>query len=113
MAKTKQTLNISNIETLPDLVRILSIIFDDLLTQFNGKLDFDENIRTKLVSTTFPIANQSLTIVHNLQRTPQGYINVGSNVPATLYNSNGAGDFTDTVIILKSTAVARVQLLIF
>lgn len=109
--KVKTTQDVSNVDSLEDLVRYTGKVFGDILTEFNGRVDFLDNCRTSLVSFTFTTANLEYSIPHTLSRVPQGYILVGASVAMSLYNGTSAN--TTSAIFLKSNAIGTASILIF
>jgi len=87
----------------------------DFIDEFNGKLDFGDNIRsfgpvTAEFSNTLPTK-----INHGLGRTPIGYFVVGLDAAAIVFNPDRTSfPWTDTQIFLQSdTASISARILIF
>lgn len=113
---------VNNISTLlqglravPDLARFTADAFNSLLTQFNGNLDFGDNIRTSgpiavEFSNTLPTK-----INHGLGRIPQGFFVTYLDRAAIIYTPNKSQfPWTDSQIYAQSnTSSAVANLLIF
>lgn len=106
---------IQGVNSIEGLRRFVANALDSILTQFNGKLDFGDNIRSfgpvaVEFSNTLP-----MKINHGLGRTPIGYFVVGLSAAAIVFNPDRASfPWTDTQIFLQSnTASIDAQILIF
>ena len=111
MGKLKQQYNLSNLLTVDDLIRFLSQITDEYATVVNGQLQFDQNLKTSTVDVRFTAANTQVSVPHGLARVPTGYIQAKSNVAARIYD--GGSTNTDSVLYLKSDAIANVKVIVF
>lgn len=111
MSKVRDNFNYSNLSTLDDLKRFLSVFLDNLTPIVNGNIEFDLNIKTKTVTANFLTANTELEVTHNLGRVPVGYLLAQSNVSTTLFN--GVSTNTDSKIYLKSSAIANTTIIVF
>lgn len=111
VSKLKNQFNISQLKTTDEIVRFLTMILEELTIQFNGKIDFDSNIRTSLVDVSFTTANAEKPITHTLDRVPLGYILAKSNVAVRLYD--GATTNTASTIYIKADAISTTKVLIF
>jgi hypothetical protein len=107
--KTVQTT--SNLTTIEDLGRFVSISLSDIIDAINGRLGFIDNIQSKLVDVDFNLVNTNIEIHHGLPFVPNGYFVVQANAPVSVYS--GDGDATSTIIFLKSDAIAKVKILFF
>jgi len=74
-------------------------------------LQFDQNLKTSTVDVSFTAANTQVPINHGLGRVPTGYIQAKSNVAARVYDGGSAN--TDSVLYLKSDAIANVKVIVF
>ncbi len=106
--KTIQTL--SNIETLEDLIKFVSIGFDDVVNTVNGNLGFD-NMSVFMLDAAFAAPNAEITFEHKLGRVPAGYLVKGLTAALTVYD--GATANTADKIYLKSSAAGTARLIIF
>lgn len=82
-----------------------------LIFIINGQIDLVDNCTTSFVSVNFSTANQTLAVMHTLNRVPKGYFVVGSNVGVYVFAGNGTN--TTRAIYLQASAVSNVNLLIF
>ncbi len=106
--KTIQTL--SNIETLEELIKFVSISFDDVVNVVNGNIGFD-NLGVFMLNATFSAANAEITFEHKLGRAPSGYLVKGLTAAMTVYDGVTAN--TADKIYLKSSAAGTARLIIF
>lgn len=106
---------VQGLKSVPDLARFVASALDAILTQFNGKIDFGDNVRTfgpvtVVFSTTLPTK-----INHELGRTPVGYFITSADRVVSVYTPNKTSfPWNDTQIFVQSnTASASVDILIF
>jgi len=111
MGKLKTQFNLSSLKTTDELVRFLSQMTDEIYQVVNGQLQFDQNLKTSTVDVSFTAANTQVPINHGLGRVPTGYIQAKSNVAARVYDGGSAN--TDSVLYLKSDAIANVKVIVF
>jgi hypothetical protein len=98
-----------NLTNVSDLARFLSIFQTSAINTINGNVEFGVNIKSTIVTTTLS-NGKSVTVAHNLGRTPQGFILVGSNIAVNVYNTKASDG---TYIYPIGTAAANVTLLVF
>lgn len=106
---------IQGLKSVPELSRFVASALDAILTQFNGKIDFGDNVRT-FGPVTVVFSNTSPTkINHELGRTPVGYFVTSTDQVVSVYTPNKTSfPWTDTQIFIQSnTAGASVDVLIF
>lgn len=107
MAQVKDASGLQNV-TPTDLPRRVSIFLQAMVDQINGGIDFKFNLRSSsLLIFNFTAANSDLTIAHDLDGIPKGFIVVNTTVPARVYA--GSAGWTDKNITLRSDAVGTVQ----
>lgn len=111
MGRIRSSADLGNINDLDGLRRFISIFLNDTLTQVNGNLLFGDNIKTQILSITFPTANTEVVTVHSLGKVPNGYIKVGSEAAAVIYD--GTTENTSSNIYLRSTVATTVQVMVF
>ena len=110
--KIKGPQTISNTETLEDLRKFTDQIISQLVSVVNGKIDFDDNLDTSIVTFTFPAANTTYSVSHSLDRQPIGYSIIGKNISTDIYD--GVGSSTEKAIFLRSSvANATVKVMVF
>lgn len=113
MSKIRNIFNLSNLDTVDDLSRYLNVSVNELTNIINGKIEFVENILSARINVNFTSANSQFSISHSLNKTPVGYIQIGSNVACNVYDgTNGVSDWSDSLIFLKCNAIAQVRLII-
>lgn len=103
MAKLRNQINVSNLETIDDLSRFVSVVFDELYNQINGKLQITQNIQFVTVNASFPAANTQYAFAHDLGVVPTYYIAVTNPTGGVVYA--GTTPFTLNNIYLKNTVI--------
>ncbi len=112
---------INNVSTLlqgingvPELSRFIASALDAILTQFNGKIDFGDNIRTfGPVSVTFS-NTLPMKINHGLGRTPVGYFVTTRDSVINVYTPNQTSfPWTDTQIYLQVDVAGNASVMVF
>lgn len=112
MGRVKVPISCSNTEDLEQLRRFASKSISDIVDEFNGRIDFQENIRAKIHDIVFVDANADLRINHGLDYVPAGYIVASVSKAAIVYNGEQAS--TRAAIYLKCNAAnTKVKLIIF
>lgn len=111
MPLLKAISDVGNIDDWKDANRFVAQALAEVQSVSNGQLEFGVNLKTVLLEVNFTAANADLRIEHGLGKTPTGYILVKSNTGTSLYD--GSIPATESVIYLKSTAIAQVKILIF
>lgn len=101
----------SKIKTWEELKRWVAAWAVDITNQVNGNLDFNSNLRCKLVDVVFTAANTDKRIAHSLGKIPTGYILVKTTASANLYDGSIVADAD--IIVLKSTATFTGTILFF
>lgn len=102
---------VNNQVDLDSFRKYVQIFFTALINDYNGRISFTENCNTRLVTAVFPAANTELPVTHNLGFAPNGYIQVGSNVAVSVFDSTTAN--TGSILYVQANAAATVKLLIF
>ncbi len=105
---------VQNVKTLEDLRRYVASALDAIVAQFNGKLDFGDNIRSFGPVSILVNSAAPTKVIHGLGRVPQGYIatsmdivNVLTTPDKTLY------PWTSTQLFVQGLADGTVEILIF
>jgi hypothetical protein len=88
-----------------------SKLLNDLMSVFNGKIEFDLNILSQTVSVKFVNANTDLSVAHNLNKTGVKYIVASKSATCDVYN--GVTSSTTKTIYLRSTVATTVTLILF
>lgn len=101
MAKIGAQSDLSRIEELNDLIRLLSSWMNEVTPVINGKIEFDQNIRSQTVSVGFPSANTDTTVAHKLNKTGVNFLVVNKTAACDIYH--GAGTDTVNQIYLRSS----------
>lgn len=96
-----------------DLLRYLNLQDENLIAIFENGIRFDENFNASEVTfTSNAVANTEDAISHTLGKVPVGFLVIGLNKGAVLYN----GGTTDTAFLihLKSTVASTTfKILVF
>ena len=108
MAKVGVFSTLSNIRSVSEFMRFASTLMTKLTTEFNGQIDFVENIRAAgPYEIEFPDSSTVKTIEHNLGRLPDGFLVIDRDASAVIYRPSDARyEFTDKKIFLKASAAA-------
>lgn len=100
-----------SVETIEELRRFVSRSLEAITGQFNGRVDFGDNVRSSTV--TVLLRNEPTSVPHSLGRVPQGYIVIGQNAVGTVFRPSSAlFPWTETQLFLQSSTVAEYTLLI-
>lgn len=99
----------SNLKTLEDLIKVLSEYTGELTPIISGGIQFGDNIQSQTVSVKFLVANEDLSIGHNLERTGVNFIVTNKDVSTDIYHGVGA-DTTSTIFLRSTVAPANVTL---
>ena len=111
MSKIKTAQTTSNLQSWEELRRFISIQVDDIIGVVNGNLSFTDNFRAKFLTVNFPGAGVNVEVQHGLGFIPNGYLALGADAPASVYDGSGASN--GSVIFLKASGAANVRLMIF
>lgn len=111
MSKLTTSSDFSKITTWEELRRWVTQFCEDVKVQINGKIDFVSNISCDIIDVEFTAANTDVQVNHRLRRIPTGYFLVKTNVAAIIYDGSEAS--TDTMIMLKSSAIANCKIVVF
>lgn len=112
MGRIKVPQSVSNTMDLEGLRRFAAKTLSDVVDEFNGKIDFQENIRAKVHDIVFVNADADTRINHGLDYVPAGYIVASLSKAAIVYNGDQAS--TRASIFLKCNAAnTKVKLIIF
>lgn len=102
---------VQDVDSLEDLRRFTSKSFEALVTQFNGKTDFKDNIRADgpiLVSFT---STNPKNITHGLGRTPVGIILLGQSAAGSVITpSKTVYLWSETQIFLQVSAPMNISI---
>jgi len=110
--KIQDTFTVQNENTPEGLSRFLNIFSEDVRSVVNGNLNFQDNISCFITAVSFPTADVTVGIAHNLGRIPIGYVLIRSPAATILYDGSEA--FTRNTLSLRSTvALNNVTVLIF
>lgn len=110
-----RTFNIfSNLDTFENFQRFVSSFLGDIIAQFNGKLDFVENIRASgLHSVIFASSSDIQTVDHKLGLVPKGFLVVNPNAAQTVYKPSGSAyTWTDTKVYLQASGALTADIYI-
>lgn len=70
MGRVTAKVAVSNVQSLDDLKRYVSIALSDIALQINGGINFSDNISHRIIPFQFIEANLSYPIPHGLGRVP-------------------------------------------
>lgn len=105
MSKLTSSSDFGNLSTWEDLKRWVSIWAKDVDTQINGELDFNNNIKCKILICSFPATNVTYDFSHKLGRIPIGFVLVDTPTTSSGIVARGTTDWTTTTISLRCSDV--------
>lgn len=100
----------SNLEK-DEFRRIVSILLNAITSILNGGAVFSDNFSQSTQSVTFGAANTEVTVNHNIGRIPVGYLVLGNDSAATIYNGTTA--FSAQAIFLRASAPCTATIMLF
>lgn len=103
MPRLINQLNVSNLETVEEVARWSSVIFDQIFATANGRLQLSDNVEFITIAASFPAANTEYVFEHTLGRAPLYYLAVTNPTGGVVYAGSTA--FTSTNIYLKNTVI--------
>ena len=109
--KIKTTQNVANLKTLEELIRYCGKTFQDILAEFNGRVDLLDNCATELLDLTFTSSGVEVSSKHNLGRAPRGYLVAGASAAIQIYDGQSVN--TSEFIFFRANGAARAKVLIF
>lgn len=108
IVKTKADLG--NLKSLEDIIRYVAIFAKDIVQTVNGRLEFDQNMKSDTVDVTFDSANTEVEISHDLGKVPSGYLVAKASAACAIYDGDRRN--TATKIYLKSSDVSTVRIIV-
>lgn len=103
MAIVQSSVDFQNTST-DKLAVVVTRFLKLLVTQFNGNVQFTQNIKSSsLLTAKFTAANTDLVITHDLGQLPVGYLVVGLSAAMVVYTGSVA--WTSNTICLRSSVV--------
>lgn len=101
---------LQNVATWEDARRYVSEALTSILTQFNGKIDFGDNIRSAgPITVSFPNSSAVLAVSHSLGRIPTGYIILTQSAAGNVLVPAGANyAWTSSFMFLQASAAMNV-----
>lgn len=105
--------DLQNVATLEDLRRYTALALNGILAQFNGKIDFGDNVRTSgPIAISFVTPNATVSVNHTLGRTPIGYFVSGQDAAGSVLLANQAS-WTANTVFLTASAAMNAQVMLF
>lgn len=106
MAKIQRPFNLGQISDFVSFKRFLSGFVDAIALQFNGNVQFGENIRAAGPYVVgFTSSSNIRGVTHSLGTTPQGYLVLSQTASASLYAPSGVSyTWGSTLIYLQASA---------
>lgn len=104
--------NVSNLTDVKELGRFVQIAFDDIENIINGNIEFGQNINAKQIDVSFPSADTDTPFKHGLGRLPTGFLVVGADSPAIIYNSPTTNT-TDIIYLRCNAAGPNMKVLVY
>lgn len=103
--------DLTSIRTPEDFARFGSALLGQIITVMNGGLEFQSNIKSRIIGATFTAANTDTVFNHNLGYVPTGFIPIYKTAAGDIYT--GSLLWTQTTITLKCTTVVGTKLIVF
>lgn len=105
MGKVTLPSNLSNL-THGEFQRFASALLTQLVSEFNGRVEFQKNIRaTGPLVVGFTSASDIRGITHGLGIIPNGFLVANLSGPASIYQPSGASySWTNSTIYLRASA---------
>lgn len=111
MGKIKTPLTVSNTQTLEELRRYSSQVFDLIVDTINGRISLSDNIQATIKSVTFSGSGVTVSVDHGLGITPSGYFVVGSSTGIIVFDGNK--DSNGSQVYVQATGAGTAKILIF
>lgn len=102
---------VDRIEDTKEIVRFISIFFEQTKRIVNNGFTFQDNLDGKVLSVSFSAATTNQALAHGLGRVPLGYQVIRRSANITIYD--GTSPFTTSSIFLASSGAGNVTLLVF
>ena len=103
----------TNVQQVPptEFPRFVDLALQDIVRVVNGNIEFQNNVKCKLVSVNFSSANTDASVGHGLGKVPAGYI--VTSLTANMVVFNGSSGATKDTLTLQSSAPGTAGLLVF
>jgi len=111
MGKVTTPSNFSTVKTWEDLRRFAAQLCQDIVNQINGGLTFKDNIQNTELSAFFPLADKDVALTHTLGYVPSGFLVVGLDSAAIIYNSTAAN--ANQIFLKSSVASVTAKVRVF
>lgn len=110
MSKITASPALANVKA-EEFQRFADVFASDVVDKVNGKLDFQTNFNSKLLTIVFSGSGIEASIEHGLGRVPTGYIVYGQTTAMSIYN--GTSTNTTSTLYLLSNAAGTANLIVF
>lgn len=114
MAKLKIFNVLSNLSDDAAFRRYCSAFINELYEQFNGRIQFKENIRASGIFTVeFTGSSDVQTVIHSLGIVPDGFLVISTNAAANIYAPTGSNyTWTEKRAYLQSSGAVTAKIYI-
>jgi hypothetical protein len=109
--KLKIPATVSNAESWQELQRYVAQSIDAIASLLNGRVGFIDNCQVSYVTVVFPSASTTISVDHTLGVQPTGYIVVGKNAGAHVFDGDTAN--TTSKLYVQASAAMTARLLVF
>lgn len=90
MSKVQTAISVSNVASWQDLRRYVDIALNRIVSEFNGNINFVDNIAASgPLFASFTASAVPVTITHSLGKVPTGFLLVSTDAPISVYAYNG------------------------
>lgn len=112
MAKLTTYAETGKITEAADFMKIVSQFLLEIQPIINGKIEFESNILSQVVTSYFPTANVDLVIPHALGKTPIRYLVADKTRSCDVYRGSKV-ETKDNVFLKSTVAGVTVTLILF
>ncbi len=109
MGKISAKPNVSNCTDWKDLMRYVSQFLQDCFNQVNGNLTFQDNISSRVIPVTFPVANATVIVPHGLGRVPLMWTSGSISASSVIYQISQADQNN---VYLAASAICSAKILV-
>lgn len=111
MAFVSNPADLSKIKELEEYIRYSSQAINSIIDVINGRLEFDKNLLSQVVSVrTAPVASTDFVVEHKLKKPDVRFVLAGAGQDTRVWRGSQAS--TGSVLYLQSNAVSEIVTLI-
>lgn len=103
--------DVANIRGTEEFQKSVAVALREVADLVNGRLTFEDNSSTSLVTVTFAGASTTVSVPHTLNRPPIGYIVAKKSAAIHVYDGDKAN--TSDTLYVQASAGGVVRLIVF